>query len=124
MIHNIVQRLLGGVRKWKPNPIFPYVFHLYYHVETLKLEEKKVYKIGEAMVKHNIDPDSKLVLAKEEDFEQESLSMEEIATLEAFNKSSTSSLKHTPCEERKSPTVKNHQEQARPFQDLAIDDSF
>ena len=107
VMRDVVKRLLVGVEKLKPTPICPYVFHLYHHAETLKLEEKKAYKIGEAIVEHNVDSDPKSESTREEDSERESLSLEEIAALEALNKSSTSRLKHTPQTERKAPTAKD-----------------
>ena len=90
VMRDVVKRLLAWVGKSKPNPICLHVFHLYYHAKMLKSEEKKAYKIGEVMAKHNVDLDRELKLTEEEDSKQGSLSSEEISALEMLNKSPTS----------------------------------
>ena len=96
VIQNVVKRLLVGVGKLKPTPIYLYIFHLYQFVDTMKSKDKKAYKIGEAMLKHNVDSNPEPKPTKEEDSERESLSPKEITILEAQNKSPPNCHKNTP----------------------------
>ena len=43
--------------KSKATPICPYIFHLYQAHELLLTAEKKEYRIQEALVKHNVEPE-------------------------------------------------------------------
>ena len=43
--------------KSKATPICPYIFHLYHAHEFLLTNEKKEYRIQEALVKHNVESD-------------------------------------------------------------------
>ena len=52
-------------------------------------------------MKHNVEPDQEDKRTGEEDSEQESLNFEEIAALQAQNKSFPTHLKHTLRQERK-----------------------
>ena len=122
VIKDMVKRLLAEVGKPKPTPICPYIFHFYHYAKTMKLEDKKAYKIGEAMLKDNIDPDPELEPTEEEESEQESLSLEEIVALEEWNKSPPYRLKHTARGERKVPLEKESQKQAEPSHEVG--DSF
>ena len=81
VIRDVIKRLLVRVRKSKPSSIYLYIFHLYHYVKTMNLEDKKVYKIEETTVKHNVNSDSELELIREEDSKVES--SEEIVALEA-----------------------------------------
>ena len=83
-----------------------------------------MYKIGEAMLKHNINLDPEPKSTGMEEFELESLSPEKIAALETSAKSPKGCLKHIPHGERKVPTTKEQREQTRPFHNLATDNSF
>ena len=69
VIRDVVKRLLARVAKSKPIPIYPYIFHLYHYVEMMKPEDMKVYKIGEAILKHNVNLNPELEPTGKEDFE-------------------------------------------------------
>ena len=120
MIRNVVKRLLAGVEKSKPTPIYPYIFHLYQCHDTMKLEDKKAYMIEKSFLKHNIKLDQDDNLAKAEDFERASLTPDEIAKLQAQSKSSPQWLKQTPQGERKAPMEKEHQEPAKTFREPTV----
>ena len=55
VVKDLVQRILSGMGKSKATPICPYIFHLYHSHELLLPEEKKEYRIEEALVKHNVE---------------------------------------------------------------------
>ena len=57
VIQHTVKRLLAKVDKSKSTPICPYVFHLYHVCDTLELNDKEAYLVGESMLKHNIKLD-------------------------------------------------------------------
>ena len=60
VIRDVVKRLLTGVGKSKPTPIYPYLLHLYI------AHDKKVYMVGESFMRHEVDPEE----------EEESLGLE------------------------------------------------
>ena len=81
VIQNIVKRLLARVGKSKPTPICPYVFHLYYSHDAIRLDNKKVYLVRESMLKHNIESDQEDNSAGADAFEQKNLDAAEIVEL-------------------------------------------
>ena len=86
VIKDVVQRLLYVVEKLKPPLICPYVFYLYEFADTMKLDKRKAYQIGEAIAKHNVDPDPKLKLTKANESKHESLISKEIKALAKTSK--------------------------------------
>ena len=83
VIRDIVKRLLATVGKSKPIPICPYILHLYKCHDTMRLEDKKSYMIEVLFLKHNVKPDQDNKLATAKDSERESLSLNEMAKLQA-----------------------------------------
>ena len=111
VVKDVVQRLLSGMGKSKATPICPYIFHLYHAHELLLTNEKKEYRIQEALVKHNVEsdedddpaspanPDEK---ESSDDSECESLTPSEIREIQ---KQEAARLKKSPANRRKQPPV-------------------
>ena len=109
VVKDVVQRLLSGMGKSKATPICPYIFHLYHAHELLLTNEKKEYRIQEALVKHNVEsdedddpaspanPDEK---ESSDDSECESLTPSEIREIQ---KQEAARLKKSPANRRKQP---------------------
>ena len=83
---DVVQRLFSKMGKSKASPICPYVFHMYHAYEVLLPAKKKEYRIAEALLKHNVEPEEEDLedpedpeeLKHSEDSHHESLSSKEI----------------------------------------------
>ena len=82
VIWDIVKRLYKAIGKSKALPLYSYLFHLYITHETILPEDRKVYMIGESMLKHNVEPDEEDLVGSE-DLEWESLDDDEIGELQA-----------------------------------------
>ena len=109
VVKDVVQRLLSGMGKSKATPICPYIFHLYHAHELLLTNEKKEYRIQEALVKHNVEldeDDDPASLANPEEKESsddskcESLTPSEIREIQ---KQEAARLKKSPANRRKQP---------------------
>ena len=83
VMRDIVQRAFAGMGKSKATPIYPYVFHLYYTNEYLLLGKKKAYRIAEAFLKYNLEPEKEDEPKALEDSEGKSLTLKEIRELQA-----------------------------------------
>ena len=109
VVKDLVQRLLFKIGKSKAKSICPYVFHLYHSQELLLSNEKKEYRIKEALQKYNVesagedDPESLANPDEEEssdDSECESLTPSEIQEIQ---KQEAARLKKSPMNKRKQP---------------------
>ena len=107
VVKDVVQRMLSGMGKSKATPICPYIFYLYHAHELLLTNEKKEYRIQEALVKHNVesdeddDPASPAHPEEKEssdDSECESLTSSEIREIQ---KQEAARLKKSPANRRK-----------------------
>ena len=56
VLKDVVQRLYAGMGKSKATPLCPYIFHLY-HMDECLLQGEKDYRIAEALLKHNVEPE-------------------------------------------------------------------
>ena len=106
---DLVQRLFSEMGKSKVTPICPYVFHLYQSHEVLLPTEKKEYKIKEALLKYNVEPEGEedpedLEEAEDsDDWDCESLSIGEVREIQ---KQEVARLKKSPLNKRKSLAAK------------------
>ena len=78
VMKDIVQRLFAKMGKSKATPICPYIFPIYHTHEVLLPVEKKEYRIVEALLKHNVEPEEERGPEASEESEYESLSSQEI----------------------------------------------
>ena len=74
---DVVQRLFARMGRSKATPLCPYIFHMYHMHEVLLLSEKKEYRIVEALLKHNVEPEAL------EDSERKSLSSQKVQEIQA-----------------------------------------
>ena len=83
MIREVVRKLFFGVEKAKPSLKYPYLFHLYHSLQLLRKMKEIAYEVAMVMLKHypRIRTVLELEEAKEEDFERNSLDLEEIEEL-------------------------------------------
>ena len=56
VIRDLVQQLAGGMRKPKPTPICPFLFHLYNSQGLLTEEEETDYKTAKELAGYRITP--------------------------------------------------------------------
>ena len=123
-----MQRLFFGMDKSKATRIFPYVFHMYHAHKVLLPAKKQEYRIAEALLKHNVepeeedpeDPENPEELEHSEDSDCESPSSKEIQEIQnqefarlkksLRNKRGLSAAKD-PIERRKTPTLLEEAEQ-------------
>ena len=106
MIKDVVLKLVFGVGKSKPTPLYPYIFHLYHSLHIVRRQEIVAYESAESMLKYDIRSDSKSKAKGEEDRKRESLSVEEIEALQALHKSPWKRPKHTFQVEKGSPLIR------------------
>ena len=83
VIWNTVKRLLLVVGKSKASSICPFVFHLYIIHDAIRPEDKKVYMVGESMLKLNVKLDEEDKSVGAYDSVWESLDATKIAKLQA-----------------------------------------
>ena len=126
---DVVQRLFAGMIKSKATPICPYVFHMYHTHEVLLPAKKKEYRIAEAVLKYNVEPEEEEapeVPKASEDLDCESLSSKEIQEIQRQefiwmkksprNKRGSVAAKD-PVERRRTPTFLDEAE--RNYQTIA-----
>ena len=80
---DVVQRVFAEMERSKAMSICPYIFHMYYIHDSLLSGKKKAYRIAEAFLKHNMEPEKEDEPVASEDSEGESLSSGEIRELQA-----------------------------------------
>ena len=111
VVKDVVQRLFAEMGKSKATLICPFIFHMYHTHEVLLPAKKKEYRIAEALLKHNVEPEEEEEDPKDpedpkdsEDSNRESLSSKEIREIQ---KQEFSHLKKSPRNKRVSPTAKD-----------------
>ena len=126
VMRDMVKRLLTGIGKSKPTPIYAYLLHLYIAHDVVQLKDKKVYMVGESFMRHDIKPKEDEP-AGSEDSEPKSLSLKEVRELQKQqSKKQASPPKHkvtsTSGRKDKEPQVEERPEAAKkkgPFSVIA-----
>ena len=109
VVKDLVQRLLSGMGKPKATPICPYVFHLYHSQELLLPNEKKEYRIKEALQKYNVESeredDSESPANPDEEESSDDLECESLipSEIRKIQKQEAARLKKLPMNKRKQP---------------------
>ena len=85
------------MEKSKETPICPYVFHMYYTHKVLLPVEKKEYRIAEALLKHNLEPEEEEEPEASDESEREILSSHEVREIQAQE---YSRMKKSLCDKR------------------------
>ena len=80
-MRDIVQRIFAGMGRSKATPLCPYIFHMY-HMDEVLLPSKKEYRIVEALLKHNVEPEEEEVLEASKVSDCKSLSSKEIQEIQ------------------------------------------
>ena len=116
VVKDVVQRLFFGMGKSKATPICSYVFHMYHAHEVLLPAKKNEYRIVEALLKYNVepeeekDPEDPEDPEDSEDSDHESLSSKEIREIQ---KQEFARLKKSLCNKGGSPTAKDSVERRK-----------
>ena len=104
-MRDIIQQLVAGMGRSKATPLCPYVFHLYHMQEVLlPTTKKKEYRIAEALLKHNVEPEEEERLEASKDSERESLDSKEIQEIQ---RQKFQQLKKSPRGKRESLAAKD-----------------
>ena len=103
-----MQQLFSRMGKSKATPIYPYVFHMY-HAHEVLLPAEKEYRIKEALLKHNVEPEEEEDpedLEEPEDLEDSDLKSLSSKEIQKIQKQEFARMKKSPRNKRVSPTAK------------------